>query len=57
MNDLLKVYKLTGLSSDDIRYIQANYVALLEKELPKNEGMIIKDIISAIPIDNYIIEL
>ena len=57
MNDLQRVHKLTGLSTDDIRYIQTNYKALTEDELPKNEDEIIRDIILAIPINDYPIEL
>ena len=57
MNDLQRVHKLTGLSTDDIRYIQTNYEALTEDELPKNEDEAIRDIILAIPINDYPIEL
>lgn len=57
MNDLQRVHKLTGLSIDDIKYIQTNYNALTQEELPINDDDIVKDIISAIPIDDYPIEL
>ena len=57
MLDLQRVHKLTGLSIDDIRYIQTNYNALTQEELPINDDDIVKEIISAIPIDNYPIEL
>ena len=57
MNDLPRVYKLTGLSMEDIRYIQTNYNALTQEELPINDDDIVKEIISAIPIDDYPIEL
>ena len=57
MNDLQRVHKLTGLSTDDIKYIQTNYKALTEDELPKNEDEIIRYIILAIPINDYPIEL
>lgn len=61
MNDLQRVHKLTGLSIDDIKYIQTNYKALTQEELPIdndiNDDNIVKEIISAIPIDDYPIEL
>lgn len=57
MLDLQRVHKLTGLSIDDIRYIQTNYNALTQEELPINDDDIVKEIISAIPIDDYPIEL
>lgn len=57
MNDLQRVHKITGLSTDDIRYIQTNYDALTQEELPINDDYIVKEIISAIPIDDYPIEL
>lgn len=57
MNDLQRVHKLTGLSIDDIKYIQTNYNALTQEELPINDDDIVKEIISAIPIDDYPIEL
>lgn len=58
MLDLQRVHKLTGLSIDDIRYIQTNYNALIQEELPPiNDDDIVKEIISAIPIDDYPIEL
>ena len=58
MNDLQRVHKLTGLSIDDIKYIQTNYNALIQEELPPiNDDDIVKEIISAIPIDDYPIEL
>ena len=57
MNDLQRVHKLTGLSTDDIRYIQTNYEALIEEELPHNEDEAIRDIILAIPINDYPIKL
>lgn len=58
MFDLQRVHKLTGLSIDDIRYIQTNYNALIQEELPPiNDDDIVKEIISAIPIDDYPIEL
>lgn len=57
MFDLQRVHKLTGLSIDDIRYIQTNYNALTQEELPINDDDIVKEIISAIPIDDYPIEL
>ena len=57
MNDLQRVHKLTGLSTDDIRYIQTNYEALTEEELPHNEDEAIRYIILAIPINDYPIEL
>lgn len=57
MNDLPRVYKLTGLSMEDIRYIQTNYKALTQGELPIDEDEVIKDIILAIPIDDYPIQL
>ena len=57
MLDLQRVHKLTGLSIDDIKYIQTNYNALTQEELPINDDDIVKEIISAIPIDDYPIEL
>lgn len=57
MLDLQRVHKLTGLSIDDIKYIQTNYNALIQEELPINDDDIVKEIISAIPIDDYPIEL
>lgn len=57
MNDLQRVHKLTGLSIDDIKYIQTNYNALTQEELPINDDDIVKDIISAIPINDYPIKL
>jgi len=57
MNDLQRVHKLTGLSTDDIKYIQTNYKALTEEELPHNEDEAIGDIIQAIPINDYPIKL
>ena len=57
MNDLQRVHKLTGLSIDDIKYIQTNYNALTQEELPINDDDIVKEIISAIPIDDYPIKL
>lgn len=57
MFDLQRVHKLTGLSIDDIKYIQTNYNALTQEELPINDDDIVKEIISAIPIDDYPIEL
>ena len=57
MLDLQRVHKLTGLSIDDIKYIQINYNALTQEELPINDDDIVKEIISAIPIDDYPIEL
>lgn len=58
MNDLQRVHKLTGLSIDDIKYIQTNYNALIQEELPPiNDDDIVKEIISAIPIDDYPIKL
>ena len=57
MFDLQRVHKLTGLSINDIRYIQTNYNALTQEELPINDDDIVKEIISAIPIDDYPIEL
>ena len=58
MNDLQIVHKLTGLSIDDIKYIQTNYNALIQEELPPiNDDDIVKEIISAIPIDDYPIKL
>lgn len=58
MNDLQRVHKLTGLSIDDIKYIQTNYNALTQEELPPiNDDDIVKEIISAIPIDDYPIKL
>ena len=57
MNDLQRVHKLTGLSIDDIKYIQTNYMALTREELPINDDDIVKEIISAILIDDYPIEL
>ena len=57
MLDLQRVHKLTDLSIDDIRYIQTNYNALTQEELPINDDDIVKEIISAIPIDDYPIEL
>lgn len=56
MNDLKRVHKLTGLSIDDIKYIQTNYKALTQGELPINDD-IIRSIILAIPINNYPIKL
>ena len=55
--DLQRVHKLTGLSIDDIKYIQTNYSALTNEELPINDEDIVKDIISAIPINDYPIKL
>ena len=57
MLDLQRVHKLTDLSIDDIRYIQTNYNALTQEELPINDDDIVKEIISAIPMDDYPIEL
>ena len=57
MFDLQRVHKLTGLSINDIKYIQTNYNALTQEELPINDDDIVKEIISAIPIDDYPIEL
>lgn len=59
MNDLQRVHKLTGLSIDDIKYIQTNYNALTQEELPpiNDDDDIVKEIISAIPIDDYPIKL
>ena len=57
MNDLQRVHKLTGLSIDDIKYIQTNYKAITQEELPINDDDIVKEIISAIPIDDYPIKL
>lgn len=57
MFDLQRVHKLTGLSIDDIKYIQTNYSALTNEELPINDEDIVKDIISAIPINDYPIKL
>lgn len=57
MNDLPRVHKLTGLSTDDIKYIQTNYQAITEEELPHNEDEVIRDIILAIPINDYPIKL
>lgn len=57
MNDLKRVHKLTGLSIDDIRYIQTNYKALTEEKLSGNDEDIIRNIISAIPINDYPIKL
>lgn len=57
MNDLEAVNDLTGLSINDIRYIQENYKALQEEELPKNTWEITRDIIQAIPINDYPIKL
>ena len=57
MFDLQRVHKLTGLSIDDIKYIQTNYNALTQEELPINDDDIVKEIISAIPIDDYPIKL
>ena len=57
MNDLQRVHKLTGLSIDDIKYIQTNYMALTQEELPIDDDDIVKEIISAIPIDDYPIKL
>ena len=56
MLDLQRVHKLTGLSINDIKYIQTNYNALTQEELPINDDDIVKEIISAIPIDDYPIE-
>ena len=57
MNDLQRVHKLTGLSIDDIKYIQTNYEALTQEELPINDDDIVKEIILSIPIDDYPIQL
>ena len=57
MNDLKRVHKLTGLSIDVIRYIQTNYKALTEEKLSGNKEDIIRNIISAIPINDYPIKL
>lgn len=57
MNDLESVRDLTELSFEDIRYIQENYKALTEEELPKNTWEITRDIIQAIPINDYPIKL
>lgn len=57
MNDLPRVHKLTGLSTDDIKYIHDNYKALTEEELPHNEEDIIRNIIQAISIVDYTISL
>lgn len=58
MNDLQRVHKLTGLSIDTIEYIQTNYNALIQKlSINKDDIKIIRDIISAISIDDYPIKL